>query len=574
LRQRGNVVTEWHPAIPELVTRYRRDDYRCALRYQLVAGGEPRPTYANGRLLFAIHLERGMSWQTCGHVVMEHGRTIHVPRCWPVLGEDDTVRLRELWISQCTRLESPHYDLNESFRQSVEDMAALRLFERDLAEDVWVPAAGVPWFVTLFGRDSLITCLQNMAIHGRFVEGTLRTLAAHQATERDDWRDAQPGKIVHEIRHGELAHFGEVPHTRYYGTWDATPLFLMVLHQAWRWLGDHHLVEDLLPAAERCLQWIDEYGDLDGDGFQEYRTFSTRGYENMSWKDAIDAVVYPDGSQVKQPKALCEMQGYVYAAKMGAADLFRACGQPARADSLEREAAELKQRFNQAFWLPDEDFYAFGLDAGKNPIRTVASNPGHCLWTGIVDDDKAESVVLRLLGGDMWSGWGIRTLSAVNPAYNPFSYQLGSVWPHDNSIIAAGMKRYGCAWQANKVARGIVDAAGFFQSHRLPELFSGLARQANSFPMQYRAANSPQAWAAGSIFQLVHMMLGLDADAPNHRLTVNPTLPDWLPWIELYGVCVGKVELDLRFWRDGERSYHEVLRQDGGCLDVVLSPES
>ncbi len=567
LHHRANIVTEWHPDVPELITRYQREDYCCAFRYQ-IAGGQP--SYANGRLVFSIQLRPGTSWQACGHMVLEHGDNVLKPRCWPVQGEDETAELRDRWIGQCMRVDSPNPDLNGAYGQSVEDMAALRLFEHDLAEDVWVPSAGVPWYVTLFGRDSLVAALQNMPVHGRFAEGALRTLANYQARERDDWRDAQPGKIVHEVRHGELAHFGEVPHTKYYGTWDATPLFLIVLQQAWRWLGDRQLIQDMLPAAERCLEWIDEFGDVDDDGFQEYQSFSSRGYENMGWKDAEDAIVYPDGTQVKQPKALCELQGYVYAAKVAAAELLRAFGDSDRATALAEEAADLKRRFNQAFWRSDEGFYALGLDGHKRPIRTVASNPGHCLWSGIVDDDKAELVVLRLLGGDMWSGWGIRTLSAVNPAYNPFSYQLGSVWPHDNSIIAAGMKRYGFARHANKVAKGVLDAASYFQSYRLPELFAGVARQTNSFPMQYRGANSPQAWAAGSVFQFLQTMLGLDADAPHGRLLVNPTLPDWLPWVELRGLRVGDVHLDLRFWREDEAegSRFEVLQQSGP-LEVV-----
>ena len=568
LRQRGSLETEWDAERAELSTKYRRGDYSCCFRYQ-VAGAPSNPTYANGRLLFTIDLPPGVTWQACGHMILEHGATVHRPQC-RVLddAEDDLTNLGDQWVRDCTRLTTPHADLSESYQQSVEDMSALRLFDRDLAKDVWVPAAGVPWFVTLFGRDSLIASLQNMPVNARFAEGTLRTLAAHQALERDDWRDAQPGKIVHEVRHGELAHFNEVPHTRYYGTWDATPLFLMVLHQAWRWLGDRQLIEDMLPAAQRCLDWIDTFGDIDGDGFQEYQTYSSKGYENMGWKDACDAVVYPDGSQVKQPKALCEMQGYVYAAKRGAAEVFRALGEIDKAEGLEQQALELKRKFNEAFWLESEAFFAFGLDSAKQPIRTIASNAGHCLWTGIADVDKAGPVVRRLLAGDMWSGWGIRTLSAVNPAYNPFSYQLGSVWPHDNSIIASGMKRYGFGQEANRVARGIIDAAGFFQSCRLPELFAGVARQSNSFPMQYRAANAPQAWAAGSIFQLVHTILGLDADAPHGRLWVNPTLPDWLPRLELTGLRIGGVSIDMRFWREGERSLFEVTAREGGPLEV------
>jgi glycogen debranching enzyme len=274
-------------------------------------------------------------------------------------------QLHRKWVEVCTSLDSNAEDLRDTYRVSVDDMGALRLFDRDLGPDIWVPAAGVPWFVTLFGRDSVLVSLQNMMVHARFAEGALRTLAQYQAVERDDWRDAQPGKIVHEVRHGEMAHFNLVPHARHYGTWDATPLFLIVLHEAWRWLGDRKLLEDMLPVAQRCLEWIDTYGDLDGDGFQEYRTFSPRGYPNMGWKDAFDAVVYSDGSQVPQPKALCELQGYVYAAKLGLAELLEYCGDERQAAALRRQAADLKRAFNQAFWMEDEGSYAFGLDPDR-----------------------------------------------------------------------------------------------------------------------------------------------------------------------------------------------------------------
>ena len=500
--QRENVVTQWDVERTELVTTYRNRDYLRRFTYKIV-GADPAPSYANGRLRFPIHLPPGASWRARCRMLLQHGDRVRRPRgrsAAPAAMSDPGEQLQERWLHACTIVSRPDEDLRHTYRRSVEDMAALRLFERDLGPDVWVPAAGVPWFVTLFGRDSLIASLQNMMVHARFAEGTLRTLAEHQARERDDWRDAQPGKIVREVRHGELARFNLVPHARYYGTWDATPLFLMVLHEAWRWLGDRKLIEDLRPAAERCLEWIDTLGDGDGDGFQEYRTFSPKGYENMSWKDAGDAVVYPDGSQVEQPKALRELQGYVYAAKRGMAEVFGALDDHDRAEQLATRAADLKRRFNEAFWVEEEGTYAFGLDRDKRPIATVASNAGHCLWTGIADRDKAGRVVERLLRPDMWTGWGIRTLSCRNPAYNPFSYQRGSVWPHDNAIIAAGMKRYGFCDQANLVARGILEAAAHFESYRLPEVFAGLEREPASFPVQYRQANIPQAWAAGSVF--------------------------------------------------------------------------
>jgi glycogen debranching enzyme len=570
VREREDLVTQWDRRRAVLTTTYRRQDFLRRVSYQLVEAPE-RPTYANGRLRCTIELAPQQTWRARGEMLLQcdqaAGQARHRPDLTAV-GSDLPGRLHERWLGGSTHLESPCEDVREAYRQAVEDIGALRLFEQDLGPDQWVPAAGVPWFVTVFGRDSLVTSLQSLIVNARFAEGTLRVLARHQAEVRDDWRDAQPGKIVHELRQGELAHFNLVPHTRYYGTWDATPLYLIALAASWRWLADRRLLEDLRPAAERCLEWIDRWGDLDGDGFQEYQTFSSQGYENMGWKDASDAVVYPDGRQVKQPKALCELQGYVYQAWGTMAEVYEALGEPGRAVELRERAAELKRRFNIAFWLEDEGTYAFGLDPDKQPIRTIASNAGHCLWSGIADPDKAPRVAARLLAPDMWSGWGIRTLSADNPAYNPFAYQRGSVWPHDNAIIAAGFKAYGLRAEANQVAQALSEAAARYSSYRLPELFAGLRRGPASFPVQYVGANVPQAWAAGSIFQLMQTMLGLRADAPNRCLTVDPSLPAWLPTLTLDNLAVGQTRLRLRFWRDGEESRWEVEEQRGPTIEV------
>jgi glycogen debranching enzyme len=323
--------------------------------------------------------------------------------------------------------------------------------------------------------------------------------------------------------------------------------------------------------AIRCLEWIDRYGDLDGDGFQEYRTRSSLGYENVGWKDAGDAIVYPDGTQVKQPKGLCELQGYVFDAKMRMAEVFSALGDTERAARLRQEALVLQQRFEEAFWCEDINCYALGLDPEKRPIQTVASNAGHCLWSGIARPDHAERVVKRFLEEDMWSGWGVRTLSARNPAYNPFSYQLGSVWPHDNGIIAHGFKRYGFWVEANRIARDIFEAASCHESYRLPELYAGLPRRASTFPVQYIGANIPQAWAAGSVFHLLQATLGIRADAPAGRLYVHPTLPRWLGDIVLSNLRVGNARVTLRFWRLGDTNHWAVLDLDG-TIDVVEEP--
>lgn len=569
---RGECATQWQPhdGRGALVTTYRNGDFCRRFIYRVLASDSP-PTYANGRIVWLVELPPGGTWRAEAVMILDvgQGEAAPPPGCgFDMARADDSFRAR------AAQVRTSHVDVAATVQQSIADMAALRFHETDMPEEEWVPAAGVPWFVTLFGRDSLIVSYQCMGYYTAFARGTLRKLAQYQATERDDWRDAQPGKIPHELRHGELAHFHLIPHTPYYGTWDATPLYLIVLHEAWRWTGDRALLETYLPVAERCLEWIDRYGDLDGDGFQEYQTYSSLGYDNMSWKDSANAVVYPDGALVPQPKALCELQGYVYDAKRRLAEIYRALGQPARAAALEQQASALRAAFDARFWLDDLETYALGLDPQKRPIASVASNAGHCLWSGIATPERAARVVRRLLQPDMWSGWGVRTLSAQHPAYNPFDYQVGAVWPHDNSLLALGFKRYGFAAEASQLARGLFDAATYFESHRLPEVFAGVDRAVTTFPVQYLGANIPQAWAAGSVFLLLRALLGLRADAPNGRLYVDPTLPDWLPDLEVTNLEVGGARLALRAWRVGADTRWEVARQEGATIEVVRAPMS
>jgi glycogen debranching enzyme len=562
---RGNIVTTWDQKQAELTTTYTHRGFHRRLVYRLLRS-DSRPHYANGRLTFQVELGPGKAWHSCCYYIFVEGRRVREPvygcRLHPV-GETEMDRRQQRWTEYATVLDSSNEHFARLYRQCVEDMGALRLFDQDFAPDVWLPAAGVPWYVTVFGRDSLITSLQNMLVHAGFAHGALKKLAQYQATEMDDWRDAEPGKIPHEIRFGELAHLQEIPHTPYYGTADATPLYLVTLHEAWKWLGDETLLREYRDVALRCLEWIDRYGDLDGDGFQEYQTRSRQGYENQGWKDSRDAVVYPDGSQVKQPKALCELQGYVYDAWLRTAEVFDVLDEPKRAKELRRKAADLQRQFEDAFWCEDLGFYAFCLDPEKRPVETVASNAGHCLWSGIVSPERSKRVVRRLLQEDMWSGWGIRTLSAGNPAYNPLSYHRGSVWPHDNGIIAMGFRRYGFAEEAARVAQGVAEAGYYFRGYRLPELFAGLERQPRCFPVQYRGANVPQAWAAGSVFHFLQALLGLQADAPRGCLYVDPTLPEWLPDVTLRKLQVGESTLELRFWREGERTRWDASIQKG-----------
>src|SRR5208282_465900 len=322
------------------------------------------------------------------------------------------------------------------------------------------------------------------------------------------------------------------------------------------------LLERHLETAEKCLSWIDDYGDRDGDGYQEYQTRSPVGYENMGWKDSGDPVVYPDGSPVRGPKALCELQGYAYNAWIGMAEMFDALGKPDRAQILRAKAHALFDRFNDAFWDEEFGFYAYALDGEKKKVLTVASNAGHCLWSGIVPPERAEKVVQRLMAPDMCTGWGIRTLSANNPAFNPYNYQTGSVWPHDNAIIAMGFKFYGFSAEAARIAHDISVAATHFLLNQLPELDTAFERDDTTFPVQYTGANVPQAWAAGSAFMLTQALSGFLPDAPRNKLYVDPFLPVWLPDLTVHDLRVGRDKLDIRFWRDGDQTAFEVIKGD------------
>lgn len=598
--QRGHSASVWDGEQRLLRTSYDHQDFHRAAIYQVTRLPDPRTVgYANGRIFFQIELAHGQAWQMCADLLLEHGQQIKKPQTGTCsFGPQDAgpgapssaheqrsdfAARQARWLKRCTGLATSQHNLLRMYAQAVLDMGALRMYDMDVSDEAWVPAAGVPWFVTLFGRDSLTVAYQNMAVSPGFACGALKRLAEHQAGERNDWLDAQPGKILHEMRWGELAHFHTIPFFPYYGTADATILYLIVLSETYRWTGDLPLLKEYWQVAERCLEWIDRFGDLDGDGFQEYQTFSSPGYTNMGWKDASNAVVYADGRQVSQPKGLCELQGYVYDAKTRMAEVCEALGQNQRASDLRQQARQLKRRFNEVFWMEEEGCFAYGLDARKQQITSIASNAGQCLWSGIAEPEKARRTAHRLLQEDMWSGWGIRTLSSKNPAYNPLDYQMGSIWPQDNGLIAAGFKRYGLIQQANQVIRAIFDAIERFDAYRPPEVFAGLKRRGElDFPVLYPGgANIPQAWASGSIFQMVRTILGLRADAAHRRLYVSPTLPDWLPDLELQRLRVGRCIVTIRFWREGKQSRWEVREMSGDqgagqqdTLQVMDDPEA
>jgi glycogen debranching enzyme len=566
--RRGRITTSWSNTRQALRIIYRNKEFVREVVVRTGGGNDRSAVNTNGRLSFDIALKAGQAWHRCLiYDLVDCATRVKAPRgCTHSSATSKHAKKMDEWQHSVLKIDTSNEEFYRCYNQGVQDMASLRLPLKGTDRMVFVPAAGLPWFVALFGRDTLIASLQAMIVYPEFGAGALEALGRHQATERDDYRDAEPGKILHELRYGELAHFKLIPHTPYYGTADATPLYLVALHAAWRATGDRALIERHLPNAEGCLSWIDKYGDRDGDGFQEYQTRSPGGYENMAWKDSGDSVVYTDGALVHGPKALCELQGYVYDAWLRMAEIYDELGSKRRANALRKKAAALFQRFNEDFWDEESSFYAYALDGEKKKVLSVTSNVGQCLWSGIIAPERAGAVVRRLMRKDMWSGWGIRTLSADHASFNPYNYQTGAVWPHDNSLIALGMRRYGFAAEAAAVARDISRAASHFLLNQLPELYGGLQRDPTSFPVQYLGANVPQAWAAGAPFMLLQAMLGLQQDAPRGKLYVDPALPDWLPDVTLTDLRLGRRRFNIRFWREGNDTIFNVLR---GSRDAV-----
>jgi glycogen debranching enzyme len=428
-----------------------------------------------------------------------------------------------------------------------------------------VPSAGIPWYAVPFGRDAILTALQTLVYNPAIAEGTLRFLAHYQGRKCDSVTEEEPGKIFHELRRGELANLREIPHVPYYGTVDATPLFVVLFVETMAWLGDSaagtRLYHDLLPHVLQALYWIDVYGDQDGDGYVEYMSRNKGGVVNQGWKDSADSLQYEHGQPALLPAALVEVQGYVYHAKMGLSQLLESRGDTAHAERLRSEAIALRERFNRDFWMgpPNgaEPFFAQALDRDKHQVRSITSNVGHCLWSGIVDEAKAASVVRRLMAADMFSGWGIRTLSSASPNYNPMSYHNGSVWPHDNSLIALGMRRYGYTEEAVTIISGIINAGFRFPSNRLPELFCGFARDRrfNSSPASYIVSCSPQAWAAAAPFLFLQTLLDIRPLDGGRRLWIEPAVNDLFHFYRVERLRVGDEHVSFDVHEQDGRVY-------------------
>lgn len=574
------VVRGMHPGRRGRLQAARWADARLQFRYDGADGHARTATLGfshtpdarhSGELSYNLKLDSQESWQltvTC-QIQDDGGDDLEArPRETGGSTPDHRERAHRGSLDGGVEVATSNQLFNEIITRSFLDLHMLSMRQKD---QMFV-AAGVPWYVALFGRDSLITALEMAAYEPEVCANTLRVLASHQGTKVDDWRDEQPGKILHELRVDELANLHEIPQTPYYGSVDSTPLFLALLGSYSAWTGNLELFRELRDNVCAALEWIDSFGDSNGDGFIDYQTRSPGGARNQGWKDSGNGIVMEDGELAQPPVAMPEVQGDVYLAWLSLADLFERDADAATAEALRQKAHQLYVAFNDQFWLSRQQYYAFCRQADGRFSQSIASNPAHALWTGIVSPKRAQAVVERVLKPDMFSGWGIRTLSAGDRSYNPVEYQLGSVWPHDNALIVAGMQHYGFASEACQVFTAVVDAATRFEHFRLPELFAGYDRRLASLPARYPVACNPQAWAAGAIPYMLVSLLGLVPDAFNSRLRIRrPYLPEWLEWVEVRRLRVGQAEIDLHYQRLGNQTVVSVARKHG---DVLVSVES
>ena len=512
-----------------LILGYRRESF---VRETMIGSTTRATEETVNSLVFRITLQPKSSWTTKFYVTPLMGETMQAA---PAKDRGTAIRegLKE-WLEQAPSVTC-HPEAERIYARNLVDIAALR-FRPDNMPDDSLPAAGLPWFMAVFGRDSLITSYQMLPFAPELAKTTLHALAASQGKQEVELTEEEPGRILHELRFGELTHFRERPQAPYYGASDTTPLFLVLLDEYERWSGDVDLVRSLQPNARAALDWIDHYGDRDGDGYIEYQRKTTLGLENQCWKDSWNSILFHDGSLAPTPRATCEIQGYAYDAKVRCARLAREIWKDeAFASKLEAQAAELKRRFNHDFWIPDRQFFALALDGHKKKVDSLCSNIGQLLWSGIVDDAKVSAVRNHLMGPKMFSGWGIRTMAEGEGGYNPIEYHNGTVWPHDCSIIAAGLARYGYRNDASDIVAGIFEASIAFRS-RLPEVFAGYERTKTRFPVEYPTACLPQAWAAGAPMLGIRTLLGLEPKGDVLTSASDAVLPFWFGTLSVEGI--------------------------------------
>lgn len=534
-----------------------------------------------GRVLFRVELDPRRAWHACVQIVpVIDGEVLEPQYSCGQFGFASTEldRRRAIFLRESTSFESPEsgtlsHVVVGALEQAKRDLIAMRLHDLDSGPRAWTMAAGLPIYTALYGRDVLTAAWQAALASTDMMRGTLPLVASLQGRVRDDWRDEQPGRMLHEAHTGPLAMLNFTPRRRYYGSITTSGFYPVAVSELWHWTGDKELVRPLVRPALRALKWLDKFSDRDGDGFYEYLTLSGQGTKHQGWKDSPGAVVDEEGREVEPPLAPSEEQGFAYLAKLHLSEVLWWLGEKDLAKRLYREAGELKKRFNEAFWMEDEGFFAMGLDSRKRQIRSVGSNPGHCLATAIADESLVARAAQRLMQPDLFTGWGVRTLSSLNPAYNPHSYHRGSVWPVENGTFALAFLRYGLHEEVERLCRAQFEAVALFDFYRLPELFAGHQRdRAHPFPALYPQGNSPQAWSASAVFTLVQSLVGLYPYAPLRVLLVDPWLPEWLPEITLRGLRVGEAAVTLRFYRkaDGASDY-EVLDKRGP-LHVLRQP--
>ncbi|HET9743002.1 MAG TPA: glycogen debranching N-terminal domain-containing protein [Terriglobales bacterium] len=540
----------------------------------------PKPNYRGGKLRFRIPLAPHGSEEICLKWIAQiEGKDLPLFYGCDSPGSERERKQKE-FLDCVTRFASPASPkfpalVLQMIERSRRDLAALRMFDLDSEDslgEAWVPAAGLPIYVGLFGRDSLAASWEATLLSTAMVRGTLHQLPKTQGTRVDHWRDEQPGQIVHELHTDPRSVLNFTPHGRYYGGVTASIHYPVVLATLWHWSGDKQAVKPHIEAALKGLAWADKYS-RDKQGFYRYQTFSDQGEKNQGWKDSDDAIVYANGKQVKDPLGTCEMQGFVYASKILFAELLWWMEEIETARRMWREAEELKKRFNDFFWMDDENYFGMAVDSKNRLVRSIASDPGHCLASGIVDTSLAPRMAKRLLQPDLFSGWGIRTLSSEHPAYNPFSYHRGSVWPVENAVFVLALARYGLHAEMQKLARALFETAEIFKYQRLPEVFAGHSRdEAHPFPGMYPRANWPQAWSASAVFTVMQALLGIYPYAPLNVLLIDPHLPEWLPEFSLERLRIGGAQVNLRFERqkDGSTSYEVTALK--GKLHVIRQP--
>ena len=545
--------------VPSLTYTFRRGPVARGVEIRAADAYRVAP----GLVTFEVVVPAKGEWSTCLEVGPVIDDELFAPkyRCGePVERATPSERMAE-WRRLVPQVETDHPVLKQVVARSAEDLGALRIFDPDFPERV-VVAAGAPWFMTVFGRDSLLTAWMALLVDPDLARGVLQTLARFQGTDIDPRHEEEPGRILHEMRFGDAASLSLGGGSIYYGTADATPLFVMLLGEMRRWGVARELVDELLPNAARAIEWIEHFGDADGDGYVEYHRATDRGLANQGWKDSWDGIRYGDGRVATAPIALAEVQAYTYGAYLASAHFAFEAGDTASYDRFRSKAAHLKTNFNRDFWLEEKGWFAVGLDADKKPIDSLTSNIGHCLWTGIIDEDKAHRVAQALVGPSMFTGWGLRTLSSDNGGYNPISYHCGSVWPHDTAIVAAGLARYGYDGAAQRLIFGLLDAAQA-QGGRLPELFSGLDRGELSVPVGYPTSCSPQAWSAASPLLCLRTLLRLDPWIPYGKAWLCPNLPEGIGYLKVEGIPLA-----------GSRVTIEVGDQVAGGVSITgLPPE-